>query len=755
LAVPFPARAEDWPEWRGPEQTGVSREKDLPAKFSLDPNAPDGNLIWTNSYGGRTTPIVLNNRVYVINRAGEGINEQERVMCFDADTGKVLWEYKFNVFLTGIVSDRLGWTNMVADRETGNVYAHGTQGLLFCCDGKTGKVLWSHSMTAEYCRIIGYGGRVTSPVLDGDLLILGMVNASWGVQARGGNRYIAFDKRTGVPVWWSPASAPPRTYYSTPVVAVINGERLLISGGAAGDVHAFKVRTGQKVWGRLIANGAINSSPVVAGNFVYIGHGEENVGSSVQGAVVCLDASTLENGQPKLVWKKEGIKAKFASPILHEGRLYIPDDVANLFCFDAKTGKQLWKKKYGRGTKGSPVWADGKIYVAEVFSRFLILEPGRTGCKTLYTQVFHSPDGITSVVLNGSPAVANGRVYFMTSEATYCIGKKDHTAKADPIPPIPKEVASPSLRQRPKHLQVVPADVVLQPGRSTEFRVRAFDGHGRFLKEVKADWSLAAMLPPPPPPNAPKPSPAATSSLPPLQGKIEDGKLTVADNMPGQFGRVLAKAEGLTGQARVRVVPRLPYKTDFAKVPVGRTPAGWVNCQGKFAVVALKDGAKALKKLATNANPALARAYAFIDLPTLTDYTIQSDLMGTQVGADLPDLGVVANRYTLQLSGNSQRLRLLSWDALPRVDKSISWNWKPGVWYRMKLTVAVQGDKAVIRGKVWPRDEQEPSAWSIDFEDPTPNREGSPALYGYATGIQDSTPGAECFYQNLQITPNQ
>ena len=161
----------------------------------------------------------MNNRVYIINRAGEGLNEQERVMCFDADSGKVIWEHKFNVFLTDIVSVRLGWTNLAADPETGNIYAHGTQGMLFCFD-KDGKVLWSHSMTEEYGRISGYGGRVTSPVLDGDLLILGMVNASWGDQARGGNRFVAFDKRTGKVVWWASTGLQPRnTYYSTPVVA--------------------------------------------------------------------------------------------------------------------------------------------------------------------------------------------------------------------------------------------------------------------------------------------------------------------------------------------------------------------------------------------------------------------------------------------------------------------------------------------------------------------------------------------------------
>ena len=258
-------RATDWYQWRGPEQNGVSRETNLPDHWSTNPKAPNSNLIWKAPYGSRSTPIVLNGRVYLINDVGDGLTEQERVMCFDANTGKVVWEYKFNVFLTDIVSDRVGWTNLVGDPETGNVYAHGVQGLFFCFN-RDGKVLWSHSLTEEYGRISGYGGRITSPVVDGDLVILGMLNASWGDQARGGNRFVAFDKRTGEPVWWSSTGGRVKdTYYSTPIVAVIDGERLLISGGGDGGVHAFKVRTGEKVWSYFFGSGAVNCSPVVDG----------------------------------------------------------------------------------------------------------------------------------------------------------------------------------------------------------------------------------------------------------------------------------------------------------------------------------------------------------------------------------------------------------------------------------------------------------------------------------------------------------
>src|SRR5438105_596633 len=73
----------DWSHWRGPEQTGVYREKDLPEKWSPNPKAANNNLIWKVPVGGRTTPIVMNGRVYVIAPVGEGVETQERVVCLD------------------------------------------------------------------------------------------------------------------------------------------------------------------------------------------------------------------------------------------------------------------------------------------------------------------------------------------------------------------------------------------------------------------------------------------------------------------------------------------------------------------------------------------------------------------------------------------------------------------------------------------------------------------------------------------------
>src|SRR4029079_11981101 len=88
--------ASDWAEWRGPARDGISTEKNLPVKWS-----PNGeNLLWKVPYGGRSGPIVMGDRSYVQKTAGSGETEQERIMCFNADTGKLLWEHRFNVYLS-------------------------------------------------------------------------------------------------------------------------------------------------------------------------------------------------------------------------------------------------------------------------------------------------------------------------------------------------------------------------------------------------------------------------------------------------------------------------------------------------------------------------------------------------------------------------------------------------------------------------------------------------------------------------------
>jgi len=304
----FTVTAADWSLWRGPEQNGVSRERDLPDDFSLT-KGKEKNLVFTAPHGGLGTPIVQGGQVYYLSRTGEGVTQQESVVAVNADTGKLAWEHKFNVWHSDIVQDRLAFTHMAGDAETGNVYAHLTSGM-FVCFAKDGKIVWQRSLTEEFGRVSGYGGRVTSPIVDEDKVIISIINSSWGENTVGATRMVAFDKRTGQIIWWGTGLRQVKdTYYSAPTVAIINGERVILTGGGDGCIHAFQVLTGRKLWTYKLeaGGGAINVTPVVHGNRIYVGHCEENEETGNQGRVICLDASRMNGGEPTLVWNVEGI----------------------------------------------------------------------------------------------------------------------------------------------------------------------------------------------------------------------------------------------------------------------------------------------------------------------------------------------------------------------------------------------------------------------------------------------------------------
>ena len=259
--------ANDWPHWRGPEQNGISRETGIVDTFDLETM---DNVKWVSKIGGRGTPIVLNGKVYLNCRTSEntGIDEellrvQEQVICWDAETGKELWTDRFNVFGTDIPVERVGWAHMVGDPETGYVYVHSVSGILRCYTGD-GKVVWEISLSEELGKMSGYGGRTQTPIIDEDRLILSSMAVSWG-QFKGPaplHYYWAFDKKTGELRWMkAPGGKPRDTNYSVPVVAVVDGVRMLIGGNSDGGVYAMNARTGDKIWGHMMSKRGLNTTP--------------------------------------------------------------------------------------------------------------------------------------------------------------------------------------------------------------------------------------------------------------------------------------------------------------------------------------------------------------------------------------------------------------------------------------------------------------------------------------------------------------
>ncbi|HEU4596083.1 MAG TPA: PQQ-binding-like beta-propeller repeat protein, partial [Pyrinomonadaceae bacterium] len=430
LLLPTTASAADWAEWRGPERDGISKEKNLPVKWS-----PAGeNLSWKAPYGGRSAPIVMNDRVYLVNTFGAGETLQERVMCLSADTGKVLWEHRFNIYLSDVPPHRVGWASPVGDPSTGNIYVMGVGGTVLALS-KEGKVLWEHSLGEDMGLLTTHGGRTVSPIIDGDLLITSGVTFSWGTHSRGTHRFIAFDKKTGEIVWTSaPGGRPYDTTYAPPIIADVAGTRLLIQGTSDGFVHAIKPQTGEAVWKIEVSKRGLNTGVVVHGTTAVVTHSEENLESSEMGMILAVDAAGRgELKKEQVKWSKVGWQGGFSSPVLDGDRLYQIDNGANLAAFEVGTGKQLWLQNLGTIQKASPVWADGKLYVGTENGKFFIIEPSATGAKVLDEDQLGSEAAPEAII--ASVAVSNGRVFLVTDANLYCIGKKSASTPLERMKP--------------------------------------------------------------------------------------------------------------------------------------------------------------------------------------------------------------------------------------------------------------------------------------------------------------------------------
>ena len=429
---------------------------------------------------------MLGNRLYLQNAAGEGEKRQERVVCLNADTGKLVWEHRFNIYHSDVPPHRVGWASPAGDPATGDVYAFGVGGTLLALD-PSGRVLWERSLVEDFGLVTTHGGRTVSPVIDGDLVIVSGIAAGWGAQARAGHRFFGFDKKTGATVYVSsPGGRPFDTTYSPPIIGTVNGVRLLIAGGGDGAIHAIKPATGEPVWSYVVSKRGLNTGPLLSGNIAIVSHSEENLESSEMGLLAGVDASaTGALKKENVKWSITGFQGGFSSPVLDGDRLYQIDNGANLFAFDATSGKQAFIHNLGTIQKASPVLADGKLYVGTENGKFFILKPGPTGVQTLDEDVLGTAEAPEPIL--ASVAVSNGRIFLVTTEALYCIGRKSASAAAAKPAPLPAGV------EPATYLQVSPTELSLTPGDRVQLTVRLFDAQGRLIREEpKAVWALDA-----------------------------------------------------------------------------------------------------------------------------------------------------------------------------------------------------------------------------------------------------------------------
>lgn len=823
-------RADDWTYWRGPFMDGTSVETGLVE--SWDPDGGEGsNLIWKSAeLAGRSTPVVMNGRLYTITRTDiETPSEAELVVCVDAATGEKIWESRLNFFLCEVPDTRAGWSNIVADPDTGYVFVLGVNDYFQCMDGETGEVIWSHSLSEEYGMLNTYGGRTNRPVVHGTNVIISGIMINWGANAPPNHRFIAFDKRNGQPVWFSGTrNNPYDTTYSSPVIGVVGGQSILVQGGGDGAVHCFQPGTGAKLWSYYVSRHGLNATPLIHGDRVYCGHSEENLDTTAMGAVFCLDAATGEE-----IWKTDELMVGRTAPMMIDGRLYVIDDRCKIFVLNPETGEVLGERgSLGTVMESCPIYADGKLYVCESNGRFWILRPTADGAEDIFSLRLRNHD------LEGSPIVANGRIYIPSSEALYCVGHAEHTSPNAVAPEAAQEISR-MEDPAPAQLVLTPCEALLRPGVAQPFHVRAYNSHGQFLNLIDADQVQFTLM---------------------GAGEIDaDGVYRSPADLAEQSAITVTATFGeLTASARLRVVPDLPWSYDFDN---GEIPITWVGLRYRHVVMdydlmttlaaentltrdlymyirtGFVNGRGATELVYNDSTPAedwkkllmflgldteetkprdLEQAMAALDpslqrlqdervisgwewstwerdlgagttqtepslkvlqgergvegngvmvkittIPLgtrsqgwmghtdLSGYTIEADVMAFARDNKLPDIGLQAQRYRMELLGAYQEMMISTW--LPQVNTHVAgrsvFNLQPDVWYTMKFQASIEDGQTVLRGKAWVRGEEEPADWLVVVTDPAPNVEGSPGLAGNAKD-------AEIFYDNLRVYPN-
>ena len=722
-------QAGDWSYWRGPNFNGSVNASQLPDDW--DPEGGEGsNLLWVREdIGGPCTPIVMNGKLYTIQRSEPGTaREGEKVVCLNAANGETIWENRYNVWLSDVPAERVGWSSVVGDPETGYVYALGACDIFTCMNGETGETIWSRPLHEQFGMLSTYGGRTNFPVIHEDLVIISGIIINWGNSAKPNHRLIAMEKETGEIRWFSGTrDLPYDTTYSAPSLVTIDGQRQLVMGAGDGAIWGFQPRTGKPLWHYDLSLRGIFATPLVVGNRVYASHSEENVApfNNLMGGVVGLEISGQgEQTAVKELWKQMEVVCGYSEPVMIGDRLYVVDDRCKMWIFDATTGEPIVERKafVSSRQRSALLYADGKIYVTSENGRWAVVAPTEDGFEVLNKGSIRDGD------FAGSPIVADARLYFPSTTALYCVATEDSKQTNEVLSELLGEESpieqNPSIAQ----LQVFPAEAILKPGEQLPLKVKAFNKIGQEVEltgEVNFEVDGS--------------------------GTISGSVFTAPEDLIHTGSIITATIGDVSGSTRIRIIPELPWKFTFdgLKDP----PLSWVGARYRH-VIREVDGSPALVKV--NTIPKGARSRAWMGPSDLKNYTISADARGARMSDQLPDIGLTNHGYVLDLMGESQQLQIRTWSAQNRLSlgneaSTIPFEWKEDTWYRIKFRVDIESEPpaaiAVLRGKVWPKGEAEPEEWTITATDESPNLNASPGLYGNAKV-------AELYLDNIEVAEN-
>ena len=416
--------AGNWPQWRGPDGSGVSNETNLPVEWS-----PTKNIKWKTPIDGRShsSPIVWGNRIFLTtavegavvpgakavahtgddgkpflhpDSVGADKKHTFKVICIDRDSGKIVWQ---STAWEGTPYDNRHRKSSYAASTPATdgklVYAFfGTEGL-YAYDFK-GKLAWK----ADIGKLGTVGmGTGTSPILFENLVI---VQAD---EENGAASFIvAIDKKTGKEVWRTPRKV--QVSWSTPLLVRTSKRAELIASGFEA-VVAYDPATGKELWRHKGVESNAIPSPVANNEMVFLVAGFP--------AKIAMAIKLGQNGDltGNTLWTYAKGTAYVPSPILYGDYLYLTTDRGILTCIDAKTGEV----KYEGGRipipatfTASPVAFEGKILMTSEDGDTFIVKAGPK----------HEILGTNSVgePVYASPAIADGRIFIRGEKNLYCIG---------------------------------------------------------------------------------------------------------------------------------------------------------------------------------------------------------------------------------------------------------------------------------------------------------------------------------------------
>jgi outer membrane protein assembly factor BamB len=421
LALAVAARAENWPQWRGPFFNGSTTETGLPSQWSKT-----NNVAWAAALPGFSgaTPVIWEDSVFV---SSPDPQRNLLLICLERKTGQARWQ---KVVAAG---DReKGRNNMASPSpvtDGQSVFVLFGTGDLAAFDF-SGKEVWRRQLASEYGRFAINWLYGSSPMLCGGRLYVEVIQSTPpdGVsQARDDTAcpdsfLLCLDPATGRNLWRhvrpTDAVSEAQEAYTTPIPwEGTSGAEILVVGGNY--VTAHSPATGQEIWrcGGLNAGGQrfwrVVPSPVVADGMIIACGPKHDPVLGIRDGGKGLVTDT------ELAWQFKEFPSDCVTPLFYRNNLYVLDgDRQMMTCLDPKTGRKKWQGNLGLREifRASPTGADGRIYCLGENGTAVVLEAGEE-FKILST----IPMGEAPV--RSSIAAARGQLFIRTAQHLYCVGK--------------------------------------------------------------------------------------------------------------------------------------------------------------------------------------------------------------------------------------------------------------------------------------------------------------------------------------------